>query len=701
MNMKTTRYLVLAALALSVAACNNDEVPQAASGLQEARISAGLDGVLTRANGSQWEEDHIGVYVTDDSGSGMVGTFSNVEYQTSASNASGQTSFSPVGGGIFFQDATANVTFAAYGPYKPYDKIAADYTVSANTTEQSSRTAQQAFDFIYSGGVTASHRQPTVMFNFAHKMSRLVLVMKTSDTDGFSATEVQNGVYTLTGIQHKGTFNVVSGQAKANLVNLSDPESSTMGTAWRLNDHSIMQVADDRTSVTFTSILFPQAAPDGISLKAEIGGQVYEAMLAPALEQGYSYQYTVTMKKQGLEVSGCTIADWADGGTSDITARIPVVYNLAEMANGSVITINDGCEAIVNGSAAAAEGRDVAISINGNARLTLNNVYLKGANSCIQVNSGTATIVLVGENKMESTGENDIYPVSLTSSSANVVIDGKGRTGSLSMTNYGKYIDSGVYLGCTSAMIGGRENQGCGDITIKGAKIEIVRGQISAYADADGNGAAFIGSGNGYNGGTASCGDITISGSDLSFRLGMRYIYGALIGSGASYSGSSAAGDIDVSDSRITVEYNAATTVVMGPYIGCGEAGSYAVNICDNINVRNTEISSSATAADITTRSALIGVGAVFNDGTASCGTITVSSGLDEDAFVRRMNGDGLIVRDQPERFETDWIGLGQVKTWVEADTRTKATRGTYTYRCTTADDERVSGATTKYGVKI
>lgn len=699
--MKTTRYLVLAALALSVAACNNDEVPQAASGLQEARISAGLDGVLTRANGSQWEEDHIGVYVTDDSGSGMVGTFSNVEYQTSASNASGQTSFSPVGGGIFFQDATANVTFAAYGPYKPYDKIAADYTVSANTTEQSSRTAQQAFDFIYSGGVTAPHRQPTVMFNFAHKMSRLVLVMKTSDTDGFSATEVQNGVYTLTGIQHKGTFNVVSGQAKANLVNLSDPESSTMGTAWRLNDHSIMQVADDCTSVTFTSILFPQAAPDGISLKAEIGGQVYEAMLAPALEQGYSYQYTVTMKKQGLEVSGCTIADWADGGTSDITARIPVVYNLAEMANGSVITINDGCEAIVNGSAAAADGRDVAISINGNARLTLNNVYLKGANSCIQVNSGTATIVLVGENKMESTGENDIYPVSLTSASANVVIDGQGRTGSLSMTNYGKW--GGSYnAGFTSAMIGGRENQGCGDITIKGAKIEIVRGHIDAYyADADGNGAAFIGSGNGYNGGTASCGDITISGSDLSFRLGMSFIYGALIGSGATtYVGSSAAGDIDVSDSGIKVEYNAATTGVMGPYIGCGEAETYGKGICGNINVRNTEISSSATAATITTRSALIGVGYVSSYGTASCGTITVSSSLVENDFVSRMNGDGLIVRCQQATDEPDWIGLGLVVKDYEDDTRTKATRGTYTYRCTTGD-ERVSEATTKYGVKI
>lgn len=701
--MKTTRYLVLAALALSVAACNNDEVPQAASGLQEARISAGLDGVLTRANGSQWEEDHIGVYVTDDSGSGMVGTFSNVEYQTSASNASGQTSFSPVGGGIFFQDATADVTFAAYGPYKPYDKIAADYTVSANTTVQSSRTAQQAFDFIYSGGVTASHRQPTVMFNFAHKMSRLVLVMKTSDTDGFSATEVQNGVYTLTGIQHKGTFNVVSGQAKANLVNLSDPESSTMGTAWRLNDHSIMQVADDRTSVTFTSILFPQAAPDGISLKAEIGGQVYEATLAPALEQGYSYQYTVTMKKQGLEVSGCTIADWADGGTSDITARIPVVYNLAEMANGSVITINDGCEAIVNGSAAAADGRDVAISINGNARLTLNNVYLKGANSCIQVNRGTATIVLVGENKMESTGENDIYPVSLTSSSANVVIDGQGRTGSLSMTNYGKW--GGSYNpGCTSAMIGGRQNQGCGDITIKGAKIEIVRGQIATYSDPDGNGAAFIGSGNGHYS-AAFCGDITISDSDLSFRLGMRYIYGALIGSGASSeAGSSVVGGIDVSDSRITVEYNAATTGVMGPYIGCGEAGVDGDGLCGIITVSNTEISSSATAegAAIKTKSALIGVGAVLPNGAASCITITVSSSLVENAFVSRMNGDGLIVRHQQATDEPDWIGLGQVIKYNEEDTWTKATRGAYTYGCTTTGViERVSEATTKYGVKI
>lgn len=38
-------------------------------------------------------------------------------------------------------------------------------------------------------------------------------------------------------------------------------------------------------------------------------------MIKPALEAGYSYTYTITVKKTGLTLSGSTIENWNDGGS--------------------------------------------------------------------------------------------------------------------------------------------------------------------------------------------------------------------------------------------------------------------------------------------------------------------------------------------------------------------------------------------------
>ena len=321
-------YILLAAAALTLGACSNDD-ENLNNGPIEARITAGVSTPDTRAINNKWEADEIGVMVTSAPTSNMEDLYKNVKYTTTASDASAANFTAEAGKGIFFQDANETVTFAAYGPYQPSEANAlpgTDGVISDITTEhQSTRETQKAFDYIYASGATASRSTPTVQFSngnaFSHKMARLIIIVQTSREDGFKAEEVTGGTYSLSGLNHEGTFNVTTGVAAAT----ANPE--TKAADWSLTDNSLK--TEEETQVTFTSILYPQTLSGALTFKAVIGGQTYvnNQDIKPALEAGYSYTYTITTKKTGLELSGCTIEDWiilADGSgtqTGDATMQ--------------------------------------------------------------------------------------------------------------------------------------------------------------------------------------------------------------------------------------------------------------------------------------------------------------------------------------------------------------------------------------------
>lgn len=328
--MKTTNLFILGAAALAFASCSNEEEAMVTDGPVAAQVIAGVNGPATRAIDNQWEKDVIGVMVTGVTGtttgvtSVMADKYKNVKYTTTANNADAATFTAEAGQGIFFQDAKETVTFAAYAPYQ---ESAADAlpgivgVIPKNTSSQNTRELQKAFDFIYASGATASQGSPKVEFKendqFKHKMARLIIKVKTSETDGFRASEVTSGTYSMDGLKHAGTFNVTTGEAKVT------GEAKAV-TDWSLGDNSIKTVVTGENSeVTFTSILFPQTLAEKASytFKAVIGGQTYKAAITPALESGKSYTYTITVKKTGLVVSGCTIEGWGEEvtGSGDAT----------------------------------------------------------------------------------------------------------------------------------------------------------------------------------------------------------------------------------------------------------------------------------------------------------------------------------------------------------------------------------------------
>lgn len=316
------KYILFAATALTLAACSNDD-ESLTNGPVEARISAGVNTPETRAIDDQWEQDAIGVMVTSAS-SNMADLYKNVKYTTTANTNAAANFTATTGQGIFFQDSEEEVTFAAYGPYVETASTATlpgeDGVISGSTADQSTRDKQKAFDYIHASGATASRSTPAVQFQgehaFAHKMTRLVIIVKTSTVDGFTADQVTSGTYSLGGLKHDGTFNVTTGTAAANT------EGQTTSD-WSLTDKSL-KTEGETNQVTFTSILYPQTTGSALAFSAVIDGQTYvnRTDINPGLKAGTSYTYTITVKKTGLEVSGCTVSNWGNGGSHDGNATM-------------------------------------------------------------------------------------------------------------------------------------------------------------------------------------------------------------------------------------------------------------------------------------------------------------------------------------------------------------------------------------------
>ena len=321
------RFFIMAAAAMTLAACSNDENMEMTDGPVAARITAGLSAPTTRAIGTNWNADQIGVWVKDAPASEMETLYKNVLYTTTSTSATAEFT-ATTGEGIFFQDADETVTFAAYAPYQESD---ANETLPGNngkvdvkTDNMNTATDQEKIDFLFAEGATATRTNYTVTFadntasggadhSFHHKMAQLNVVFQTSPTDGFGPNDILGCSFNLGGLIHEGTFNVTDGTTETTGSEVAD---------W---DISGCKYTDAATTRTYSLILLPQdLTSKALNVKVGIGGQTYSNSDAinPNLQAGYTYTYTITVKKSGLAVSGCTITPWTSGSTGSGDAEM-------------------------------------------------------------------------------------------------------------------------------------------------------------------------------------------------------------------------------------------------------------------------------------------------------------------------------------------------------------------------------------------
>ena len=295
--MLNTRLFAFAALALSLAACTNDnEVMD--NGPVAARINAEIsNAVATRASGTTWNEnDRIGL-------TGIGTQYDNVPYIMNGGT------FKEDGEPIYFH-TTEEVVFRAYYPYDENGK-----TLKA-TTDGEAQKNQPEIDFLYATGATASTHNPTVNFtdgtkaggkdcSFHHCMSQITLTFVAGDGVSFSAIQPES--YTLSGLVLTGSFDTATGIAKtddgAQAANLDMPIGSQL---------------------TSSVILFPQTVT-ALPLYVKYNGERYKATLnipESALKAGNNYTYTVKVRNRGIEVSQATIAAWNEIDLGDVGAEL-------------------------------------------------------------------------------------------------------------------------------------------------------------------------------------------------------------------------------------------------------------------------------------------------------------------------------------------------------------------------------------------
>ena len=292
-----TKHFAFAALALSLAACNNDNENLNNDGPVAAKFTADIyESVSTRVNqnGTDWTDgDCIGI-----TGAGFI----NIPYV----RESGQ--FVPEDKTIYFND-TETKTFNAYYPYQSDGG-----TVTVNTAADKQGPG---IDFLFASGAKGSTRSPEVSFtdktakggednSFHHRMSQITLTFEAGDGVNFSVVKPER--YTLDGLLLTGTFNTADGIATA------DNGLQTGELTMNLADGNL----------TSSIILFPQTVAS-LPLVVNYKGQEYHATLTMpdgALLAGNNYTYTVKVRNKVLEVSEATIAKWNDIDGGDVGADL-------------------------------------------------------------------------------------------------------------------------------------------------------------------------------------------------------------------------------------------------------------------------------------------------------------------------------------------------------------------------------------------
>ena len=293
-----TRFFALAALALALVACNNDN-----ENLNGAPVAAQFTANIapaTRASGTTWTGgDRIGI--TD---IGNDSQYGNVPFILKNGK------FEAAGKVIYIED-TKTHTFRAYYPYNAAGGIL------AATTDATAQQNQPAIDFLFASGATGDKNNPVVSFtdktdkggednSFHHRMSRITLTFEAGDGVDFSVVKPER--YTLDGLLLTGTFNTADGIATA------DNGAQTGELAMNLADGVL----------TSSIILFPQTVAS-LPLVVNYKSQEYHATLTVpegALQAGNNYTYTVKVRNKVLEVSEATIAKWNDIDGGEVGADL-------------------------------------------------------------------------------------------------------------------------------------------------------------------------------------------------------------------------------------------------------------------------------------------------------------------------------------------------------------------------------------------
>ena len=287
------RFFALAALALLLGACTQDEagfLPEGAEGTSIVFTATGLNPAATATAGTRapvdgnWEGVQSVAVLMD----GMVKTY-NVTPSTVDNTSATLTSTDP-----YYWTNHNDITVTAWWPYTAGETTPPAVKVKAN---QSAQKDFEGSDLIVADGQTVTYGSPTL--RFTHRTARVTIVL-TDYTEGLASVK-------LTGLSTEG-------------------------------DNPDIITPYDKGSNTYTAIVAPQSVAAGttfITCTFTNGKTfVYKMKNATDWQAGGEYTYTVSLaaaKDLGytIESNGSYTVTSADG-----------LMNIAELVNGGKSDIN-------------------------------------------------------------------------------------------------------------------------------------------------------------------------------------------------------------------------------------------------------------------------------------------------------------------------------------------------------------------------
>ena len=288
-----TRFFALAALALSLAACTQDEagfLPEGAEGTPIVFTATGLNPAATAIAATRAPADGnwTGVQSVAVLMDGTVKAY-NVTPSTADPTSATLTSTDP-----YYWTNHNNITVTAWWPYTAGETTPPAVKVKAN---QSTQKDFEGSDLIVADGQTVTYGSPTL--RFTHRTARVTIVL-TDYTEGLVSVR-------LTGLSTEG-------------------------------DNPDIIVPYDKGSNTYTAIVAPQSVAAGTAfvICTFTNGKtfVYKMKNATDWQAGGEYTYTVSLaaaKDLGytIESNGSYTVYNADG-----------LLNVAELVNGGKTDIN-------------------------------------------------------------------------------------------------------------------------------------------------------------------------------------------------------------------------------------------------------------------------------------------------------------------------------------------------------------------------
>ena len=287
------RFFALAALALLLGACTQDEagfLPEGAEGTSIVFTATGLNPAATAIAGTRapvdgnWEDVQSVAVLMD----GTVKTY-NVTPSTADPTNATLTSTDP-----YYWTNHNNITVTAWWPYTAGETTPPAVKVKAN---QSAQKDFEGSDLIVADGQTVTYGSPTL--RFTHRTARVTIVL-TDYTEGLASVQ-------LTGLSTEG-------------------------------DNPDIIVPYDKGSNTYTALITPQSVAAGttfITCTFTNGKTfVYKMKNATDWQAGGEYTYTVSLaaaKDLGytIESNGSYTVTSADG-----------LMNIAKLVNGGKTDIN-------------------------------------------------------------------------------------------------------------------------------------------------------------------------------------------------------------------------------------------------------------------------------------------------------------------------------------------------------------------------